>query len=125
MRLCKDCWYCYIEKEICCHEKSKIDLITGKRISNCNEMREEGECDFNAVLWRPKQYSPNKIYKMSIECPDCKMVFIFDLFKDDKGKRECRKCYREIWFPHYGINIPNENKSYKIPYSINEWKKAK
>jgi hypothetical protein len=127
MRLCKDCWYCWLERGICCHEKSQRDFITGKCIGTIESMRSKaslGECEESGRLWRPKRFSPNKIYKFQILCPDCKQYDLYELYNNDSGKRSCScsYCKRDIWLPFYGENKPIKTGTPMQRFIIEEWK---
>lgn len=104
MKLCKDCWFFWKEKLVCCHSKAETDLTSGEKITPALEMRKNGYCGRAGEFWRPKIYSPNKFYEFAVECPDCGNVFPYTLFNDDSGERRCMKCEKELYLPGYGVN---------------------
>jgi ribosomal protein S27E len=105
MRLCKDCWFFWSGKGICCHREAETDLTSGEKIRPALTMRRINDgCGEEGKFWRPKAYSPTKIYKFGVECPDCNYVMVFTLHLDDSGKKKCVECNKELWLPGYGEN---------------------
>ena len=107
MRLCKDCWYFWEEKGICCNMQiTKVNFIDASPMSQAIDLRNrEDACGEEGMFWRPKTYSPNKIYKFVIECPNCRMVNIFELqIYKENGTRICHNCKKTIWIPEYNVD---------------------
>jgi ribosomal protein S27E len=109
MRFCKDCWFLWKEKGICTNRNiTKINPVNDTPMSLAIDLRQnggEGYCNSIGNYWRPKAYSPTKVYKFQVECPDCGRISVFTLntYQDD-GMRVCSKCEKMLYMPGYGKN---------------------
>ena len=114
MKLCKDCWFLWVEKGICTNRNiTKINPINDTPMSLAIDLRYaggKGYCNPDADYWRPIDYSPNKIYSFVITCPNCGHKNRYDLeASGEKGIRICWKCKRQNYLPKYGVNFPGKN----------------
>lgn len=93
MRLCKDCWYYYPHRIVCCNrEITEINPIDGSCIGNAITIYNT-KC--KGVDWRSIKYSPNKTYEFMIECKYCSIIHPYkhlEFYKQEMIK--CKSCKR-------------------------------